>query len=618
MRLFRRHRPERAVKPAYPTRPRLEVLEDRCVPNVDMVTNLSGSAGVAGSLPFEVANATTGDIVRFADNLSGGTITLGQTLDINKELSIQGPLNGITVNGGGNRVFKIEAGNSVSIDSLTITGGVAPSPGGGGGIFNLGSLSLTNSTVTGNSALAGGGILNEIGGTMTMTGDTVNNNVATDSGGGIANGGTLTISNCTIAANLANQGGGIANEGGVLKIGSSTVASNTLTGGFADGGGIITLGGGSQLDLLNTIVFNPSSGATMNNDVAGTIAHAQSNVFGSAVNIAPGGDLLGNLYNAKPLLGPLENNGGPTATMVLLATSPVGIGQGTTTSQIAGLTVPQLDQRGYVRPTNSVDIGAVQTQNWVAADFVGQGVQVYTLGGWKVLSPHAAQSVAVDGAGDVVAAFAGAGLWRWTPAGGWTQIDTYTPQQIAVDAYGRVTAAFAGAGLWHWTGGTWKEIDSFTPQSFAVDGHGNVVAAFAGDGVWRWNGGTWTQIDNFTPQSLAADGAGNVVAAFAQGGLWCWTPAGGWTQIDSNTPQLIAMDAGGDVFASFTGAGLWRWTLAGGWVQIDNFTPQLIAADADGDVVATFADGTLWRWLPGNSWTKLMAMAADAIGASQF
>ena len=61
MRFWRQYRPKRAIKPAYPTRPRLEQLEDRCVPNVDMVTNASGSALVAGSLPYEVANAAKGD-----------------------------------------------------------------------------------------------------------------------------------------------------------------------------------------------------------------------------------------------------------------------------------------------------------------------------------------------------------------------------------------------------------------------------------------------------------------------------------------------------------------------------------------------------------------------------
>jgi hypothetical protein len=617
MRFLRRYRPARAVKRAYPTRPRLEGLEDRCVPSIDLVTNASGSAAVVGSLPYEVANAASGDTIQFAANLSGATITLGNTLDINKDLTIDGAGDGITVNGGGNGVFQIEVGNSVNINALTITGGAAPGAL-GGGIYNYGSLSLSNSTVTGNSAYDGAGILNSLNATMTMSGDTVTNNTAQNTGGGIGNVGVLTIINSTIAANSAKLGGGIANFG-MLNVVNGTVASNTVTGAGADGGGISTFGAKSQLALLNTIVFNPNSGAAANNDVYGSIAQAQADLFGSGVTIAIGGDRGGNQVNAQPLLGPLQNNGGPTLTMALLATSPVGIAQGASASLIAGLFAPFSDQRGYLRPTNSMDIGAVQTQTRVVADFVGQGVQVYTPSGWQPLSSFAAQSVAVDGAGDVVAAFAGAGLWRWTPTGGWTQIDTFTPQSIAVDGYGQVTAAFAGAGLWQWSGGTWTQLDSFTPQSLAVDGSGDVVAAFTGAGLWRRTAADgWTQLDSFTPQSLAADGSGNVVASFAGNGLWRWTLAGGWAQIDSFTPQQIAMDAGGDVFATFAGGGLWRWTPTGGWAQIDSYTPEQIAADADGDVVAAFGGAGLWRWLPGGGWTKLMATAADAIGASQF
>jgi hypothetical protein len=614
MRFWRQYRPKRAIKPAYPTRPRLEHLEDRCVPNVDMVINTSGSALVNGSLPYEVAHANPGDIIRFADNLNGATIAPDNALDINQDLTIDGAGHGITVKGS--RVFQIGAGSVVDINALTITGSVAPVLGAGGGIFNVGSLSLTNSTVTGCGADFGGGIYNATGASMTMFGDTVSKN-ASGQGGGVFNNGTLEIIDCTIAANVSNLGGGI-NNSGVLRIANSTVASNTVTNPGADGGGIHTSGAGSQLFLLNTIVFNPNSGAATNNDVLGMITQAQGSVFGSAVTIAFGGDLGGNQQNVTPLLGPLENNGGPTATMALLATSPFGIGQGASISQVAGLSVALVDQRGYSRPVTSEDVGAVQTQTWVAADFVGQGVQEYTPSGWQALSPFAAQSVAVDGVGDVVAAFAGAGVWRWTPAVGWTQIDTYTPQSLAVDARGRVTAAFAGAGVWQWSGSAWTQIDSYTPQSMAVDGAGDVVAAFAAGGLWRRSGNTWTQIDNLTPQSVAADGNGDVVAAFAQGGLWRWTLASGWTQIDNLTPQQIATDAGGDVVAAFAGGGLWRWTLAGGWTQIDNFTPQQIAADADGDVVAAFDDGTLWRWLPGSTWTKLIPGPVDALGASQF
>jgi hypothetical protein len=359
MSFLRRYRPARAIKPAYPIRPRLEVLEDRCVPSIDMVTNLSGSSAVAGSLPFEVANANPGDTIQFAANLKGGAIGLNSMLNINKNLTIDGAGSGITVDGSGsgNRVFQIDNGDSVVINGLTITGGSGGAFGGGGGIYNAGFLTLSNSTVTGNHAFEGGGILNASNGTMVMSGDTVNNNTTSgDNGGGINNSGKLTIINCTIAANQAISGGGIAN-GGVLMMANSTVASNTVVTG--DGGGIYTLGG--ELDLLNTIVFNPSSGAATKNDVSGMIDRAQGDLFGSAVTIAAGGNLGGNQFNANPLLGPLQNNGGPTATMALLPGSPA-LGAGVSTSLIPGLSVPTTDQRGDPRPANSIDLGAFQTQ----------------------------------------------------------------------------------------------------------------------------------------------------------------------------------------------------------------------------------------------------------------
>jgi hypothetical protein len=363
MSFWRHYRPARAIKPAYPTRPRFELLEDRCVPNIDLVTNLSGSAAMSGSLPYEVAQAASGDTIQFAANLKGGTIKLdvGNLLDINKNLTIDGAGNGITVDGSGvgNRVFQIDTGNKVVINGLTITGGGAGGFNGGGGIYNAGTLTLSNSTVTGNHAFDGGGIYNASNATMIMTGDTVNNNMASGAGGGgVANAtsGKLTIINCTIAANQAVGGGGIASDG-VLMIANSTVASNTVVGG--DGGGILSTG--TELDLLNTIVFNPNSGAVTKNDVLGTITHAQGDLFGSSVSIAVGGNLGSNQFNTNPLLGPLQNNGGPTATMALLPGSPA-IGAGVSISLIPGLSVPTTDQRGDPRPLNSIDIGAFQTQ----------------------------------------------------------------------------------------------------------------------------------------------------------------------------------------------------------------------------------------------------------------
>jgi hypothetical protein len=338
----------------------IQGLEDRCVPSIDMVNNPSGSATVSGSLPYEVAHAAPNDTIQFAANLNGGTITLGQTLGINKNLTIDGAGHGITVSGGGqHQVFLTTAGIVVDINALTITGGDDFD---GGGISNAGFLSLSNSTVTGNTAMLGGGIYNVSGGTMTMSGDTINNNTTTGSGagGGVFNGGTMTIINCTIAANKAHQGGGIFN-GGVLTMGSSTVASNTVTGAGADGGGINTsFGPGLQLNLLNTIVYNPNSGAAMKNEVLGTIAKAQGDLFGSGTSgIASGGNLGSNQFNANPLLGPLQNNGGTTKTMALQAGSPA-IGAGVSKSGISA--VPSTDQRDDPRPANRIDIGAVEVQ----------------------------------------------------------------------------------------------------------------------------------------------------------------------------------------------------------------------------------------------------------------
>jgi hypothetical protein len=333
-----------------------------------MVTNLSGSSLDPGSLPYEVAHAAPGDTIQFAATLKGGTIILNNTLDINQNLTIDGAGSGITVSGGGmNRVFMIEAGVAADVNALTITGGVTPLVFVGGGIYNKGSLSLSNSTLTGNAAGDGGGILNAGTGTMTMSGDTVNNNTAKSFGGGIDNAGTLTIINCTIAANTANQGGGIINIG-VLNMDNSTVASNTVTGSGANGGGIWTGGAGSHLSLLNTIVFNPNSGAATQNDVLGTIDQAQGDLFGSLVNIPSPGDLGSNQIN-NPLLGPLQNNGGPTATMALLSHSPA-IGAGAGASLIPGLSVPALDQRGDPRPANSIDIGAFQHEQAPPLGFV--------------------------------------------------------------------------------------------------------------------------------------------------------------------------------------------------------------------------------------------------------
>jgi hypothetical protein len=615
MHFWPRRRPARAVKAVSSFRPRLEALEDRCVPSIDLVANLSGSAAVQDSLPWWVVHANTGDTIQFAGNLNGGTINLGNYLDITKDLNIDGASNGITVNGGGLRVFYVEAGVNVAITGLTIAGGGAPPGFNGGGIFNKGSLALLNSTVAGNFADASAGIYNAGGATMTMSGDTVNNNTAAGAGGGIGNAGQMDIINCTIALNKANKGGGIANIG-ILNVVSSTVADNTVFGTGADGGGIYTYGGADQLTLLNTIVFNPNSGAATRNEVYGTITQAQGDLFGPGIiKVAPGGDHGGGFYGFNPHLGLLRNNGGPTATMALLPGSPA-IGVGATTSAIPGLAVESVDQRGDPRPANSIDIGAFQTQSTAAVEIAGAGVWRYTKSaGWVQLTPADASLLATDANGDVAVQIAGAGVWRYTDGGGWAQLTTANASLLAMDAYGDVAVEIPGAGVWRYTNGTgWAQLTVGNASLLAMDANGDVAIEIPGAGVWRYmQGAGWGQLTPADASLLTMGADGNVAVEIAGAGVWRYEAATGWMQLTTANASALAMDSNGDVTAEIAGAGVWRYTDSVNWTQLTTADASALVMDSAAEVFALLPGAGLWEY--SGAWQQLTTGDAVLLGS---
>ncbi|MFI5455452.1 MAG: choice-of-anchor Q domain-containing protein [Isosphaerales bacterium] len=355
------------------SRPLLEVLEDRTLLNVDFVSNTHDSG--TGSLRAAISSASPEDTIAFASGVTG-TITLSANsgpLDITQNLDIEGPGAGnlkISANGA-SQVFNVNGGVTASIAGLTIAGAS------GGGIVNFYStLTVTNCTLSGNSADYGGGIDNEgtmtvtnctlsdnstsfeggggiyNDGTMTVTNSTLSGNSASwvgGGGGGIINQGALTITNCTLSDNSAPlQGGAIYNVGGTLTVTNSTLSGNSA----GEGGGIDNNQGTAT--LANTIIAGNT--APTGPDVDGTVTSLGYNLVGN--KSGGSGFVAADLLNVNPLLGPLQNNGGPTQSMALLPGSPA-IDAGSVALIPSGITT---DQRGASRDVDGVDIGAFEVQ----------------------------------------------------------------------------------------------------------------------------------------------------------------------------------------------------------------------------------------------------------------
>jgi hypothetical protein len=304
-------------------------------------------------------------------------------------------LSGFTVAGCKARGLNF-AGDTAILTDMAVTGNA-------GGIYAYdGSLTIRNSSVTGNSLppttndVYGGGIFAVSNGLLidgcTISGNTSPNIGSNDCGGGglcvqgyIFAGGT-TIRNSTIANNVAQTGGGIhcVEYPGTVLIQNSTIAGNTSTWtGTGNGGGGIAEPALTKafVNLQSSLVAkNVNSKTAKPADIWGNnftstpppgivlADHSLIGVGDDGVTFAPGSTLNLTGTMAAPLdpkLGPLHNNGGPTSTMALLANSPA-LNVGSNPSNVA------VDQRGVARTIGPApDIGAYEYQPITVA-----GVQV--------------------------------------------------------------------------------------------------------------------------------------------------------------------------------------------------------------------------------------------------
>jgi hypothetical protein len=170
------------------------------------------------------------------------------------------------------------------------------------------------------------------------------------------------VINDTVTGNSAVTGGGIeVGAGSTASLANATVANNSETGGAADTGGIgVDNAGGATLTLANTLVAGNGPTTAESPDVSGTVTSSGHNLIGATDGSTgwTSTDLTGTA--AAPLvadLGVLADNGGPTQTLLPGTGSPA-IGRGSVSLIPSGVTT---DQRGDPRTVNgSVDIGAVE------------------------------------------------------------------------------------------------------------------------------------------------------------------------------------------------------------------------------------------------------------------
>jgi len=318
---------------------------------IDGLTITGGSlvgngGGISSGATLTISNcAISGNSILTTDGLQhsgAGIYNVGTMTIVNSTVNNNQALMGFLPPFGGGGISN--DGGTLTIQNTTISENTVAGVGWGGGVYNVGSLTAINSTIRGNTGSSGGGIS---GGGATIINCTISGNSAMFEGGGIYGGGT--ISNCTISGNRTtvghSRGGGISGSGTITN---STFSDNVA----ADGGNICAPC--CPVQLGNTILKNGNILVLGTGTVTSHGYNLSSDNGGGFLN-GPGDQI-----NTDPMLGPLQDNGGPTLTHALLPGSPaIDTGDPNFTPP------PTYDQRGnpFVRVFGGrIDIGSFEGQ----------------------------------------------------------------------------------------------------------------------------------------------------------------------------------------------------------------------------------------------------------------
>lgn len=347
-------------------------------------------AGV-GSLRQALTEIANGGVITIDASLANQTLSLTTAqLLVDRDVIINGaPAPGFTISGNNAvRVLQVAGGVSAVINDITIADGAgAPQGGGilnlgtltlervtvrdnvetstggpsfdlgGGGIYNGdgATLNLSNSTVANNSTTSqpGGGIYGFFNSTVNITNSTVSGNVGADVAGGLRSLGNANVTNSTFSGNTSTawHGGGIFHTDGQLTVSYSTFAENISPANTASGILVATFGNPASMTVSNSIL--QGSGASFACAIEGGSAATINSAGGNVISDGSCEPIASDSSNTDAQLMPLANNGGNTSTHALMATSPA--------IDFASGSCPATDQRGEARPQGAAcDSGAVE------------------------------------------------------------------------------------------------------------------------------------------------------------------------------------------------------------------------------------------------------------------